>query len=352
MLKKSIHKKTLVILLLMFVTVLLFGCSNSSNGGSNDSNSKGTAPAGQKYVIKLGHDHMVNSPFQKSALKFKELIEERSDGRMEVEIYPAQQLGSSREMIEAMQMGSLEMTLLPTAKYGGFDMVMTLPDMPFLFPNEDLVWDVLEGDLGKEMMSGLDDIGIKGLQFFAEGFKCFTSNEPIEGVDFFKGKKWRTMEAPVIIDMYKAWGANPVPIDFSEVYNSLQQGVVDGHENPFLSIHDMKFYEVQKYITISEHAYLSYFMAASKKWFDSLPEDLQTIVLDTTMDVAQYHKELMDEANKTYLQDFKNFGNVVVELTESQKEEFRKASQPVYDKYKGEFGSILDRTMKYIEENK
>ncbi|RYD06991.1 hypothetical protein N752_01480 [Desulforamulus aquiferis] len=244
------------------------------------------------------------------------------------------------------------MTLLPTAKFGGFDQRLTMVDLPFLFPDEDVLWKVLDGEIGNEIMSGLDDIGIKGISFYAEGFKAFTSNKEIHLPQDFKGLKIRTMEAPVIMSQYKAWGANPVPIDFAEVYNSLQQGVVDGQENPYLSIHDMKFYEVQKYMTVGDHAYLSYFMSVSKKWYDSLPEDLQKLIYDTGREVAESHKGLMAEANDGYVKNIKDSGTIVYELTPEEREAFRKASEPVYDEFKDKIGAdLMDRTLKFIQEN-
>jgi len=352
--KKTCWKRLSVLMVVVFVLTILTGCGGGGqqSSGSSDQGSS-TVSTEKPIVIKLAHDHMTTSPFQVSAEKFKELIEERTGGRMVVEIYPAQQLGSSREMIEGMQMGSIEMTLLPTAKFGGFDQRLTLVDMPFLFPNEDVLWKVLDGDIGKEMMSGLDAIGIKGICFFAEGFKAFTANKEIHKPEDFKGMKMRTMEAPVIMAQYEAWGANPVPVDFSEVYNSLQQGVVDGQENPLLSIHDMKFYEVQDYMIMGDHGYLSYFLSASKQWYDSLPDDLRQIVYDTALEVAQSHKGLMEEANKTYLKNIKDFGTTVYELTPEERQAFFEASQPVYEKFRDQIGAdIMDKTLKFIEENK
>lgn len=349
----SLRCKTVVLLLLcLFVVGIVAGCGGGS--GTSGGGTQGTQQQSQqKYVLKLAHDQQVASPFQQTSEYLKQLIEERSNGRIEVQIYPAQQLGSSREMIEGMQMGTIEMTLLPTAKFGGFDQRLTLVDMPFLFPNEDILWKVLDGEIGEEIMSGLPNIGIQGICFVAEGWKCFTSNEPIEGPEFFKGKKWRVMEAPIIMATYEAWGANPVPIDFAEVYNSLQQRVVDGHENPYLSIHDMKFYEVQKYITVAEHSYLSYFFSASKKWLDSLPEDLRQIVIDSTKEATQYHKGLMDEANARYLANFEKHGNIINVLSPEQREAFRVASQPVYDQFRDVIGAeLLDKTLAFIEANK
>lgn len=344
-----------ILLVCIFALAILAGCGGgqqSSDAGS-DQGQDNAAPA-EKIVMKLGHDHMTVSPFQKTAEHFKEVVEKNSNGRIEVQIYPAQQLGSSREMIEGMQMGTVEMTLLPTAKFGGFDQRLTLVDLPFLAPNEEVLFKMLEGDIGREMMSGLDSIGIKGLSFYAEGFKAFTNNKEIHKPADFKGMKIRTMEAPVIMAQYKAWGANPVPIDFAEVYNSLQQKVVDGQENPIISIHDMKFYEVQKYMVLSDHAYLSYFMSVSKKWFDGLPADLQKIVWDAGLETAQYHKGLMAEANAAYIENIKASGKTTVyALTPEEKEAFKEASKPVYDEFRDVIGAdLLDRALQFIEENK
>jgi len=352
--KQVWYKKLSVLVLCIFVLGFLAGCGGGKTSGeSNDKENKDAAPPPEKIVMKFAHDHMTGSPFHKSAEHYKESVEKNSNGRIEVQIYPAQQLGSAREMIEGMQMGTVELTLLPTAKFGGFDQKLTIVDLPFLAPNEDVLFELLDGDIGREIMSGLDSIGIMGVSFYAEGFKAFTSNKEIHMPDDFKGLKIRTMEAPVIMAQYKAWGANPVPIDFAEVYNSLQQKVVDGQENPIISIHDMKFYEVQDNMVLSDHAYLSYFMSISKKWFDSLPKDLQKIVWDAGLETAQYHRGLMDEANATYIENIKAYGTNVYPLTPEQKEAFKEASKPVYDEFRDVIGAdLLERSLKFIEENK
>ena len=312
-------KKTLALILaLVMVAAILAGCSAKTAPAETTTASDTTAttetPAASTdssatYTLKLGHDHTTTSPFQTCALAFKDQIEKESNGRITVEIYPAQSIGSSREMIEMMQMGTLEATLLPAAKFGGFDQRLNLADMPFLAETEEDFMAIMNGEIGREAMSGLEAIGIKGMAYFPEGYKYITnSKHTITCPDDLKGLKIRTMEAPIIMSMFKAWGANPVPIDFSEVYNSLQQGVVDGQENPLLSIHDMRFYEVQDYMSIDTHAYLSYFLSFSKAWFASLPADLQEIVTNASIDAADYCHELMIEANTAYLKPYKQSG--------------------------------------------
>ena len=335
--------------LIVGLLLILAGCNSSSKSSSSSSESGSESSDDKVYTITYAHDHTTTSPFQISAEKLKKELEERSDGRFKVDIFPAMQLGTSREMIESMQMGNIQMVNLPVASFSGFDKRMQLVDMPFLFPNEDTLWEVLEGDIGAELLSGLEDVGLKGVTFVAEGYKELTNKYEIHSPEDLKGKRIRTMSSPVIMDTYKAWGANPVPIDFGEVYNSLQQNVVDGQENPLLSIHDMKFYEVQDYMMMSDHSYLSYIQVVNKDWFNSLPEDLQDILIDTTLEMAQDHKQLMAEKNKEYMENIKESGIKIVELSEEEKAAFREASQPVYDQYSDELGDILDKTVKFIE---
>jgi C4-dicarboxylate-binding protein DctP len=340
--------KRIVSLTLVCAFVLLVSACGApaatpaASAASAASAAPATASGKAEFTLKLSHDHQVTSPFQISSEWFKNEIETKTGGRIAVEIYPAQQLGSAREMIEGMQMGTVEAVLLPTAKFGGFDQKLNMSDMPYLFPNDEALWAMLEGEVGQMAMAGLPDIGILGVQYFAEGWHFLTSNVPIKTPADLKGLKMRTMEAPIIMDTFTAWGSNPVPIDFAEVYNSLQQNVVDGHENPIISIHDMKFYEVQKYMTQLNHGYLSYFLSYSKSWYDSLPVDLQEIVMQAGLDCAQYHKTLMEDTNATYMKNIEDFGNTqVVYLTPEEITPFREAVMPLYDKYREMLGDEL-----------
>lgn len=354
-------KRVLCLVLALAIALAATGCGGAASSGSAAAASAAPAESGSKaaavdtsnaeVTMKLAHDHMVGSPFQKSAEHMKELIETNSNGRIKVEIYPAQQLGSAREMIEGMQMGTIEAVLVPTAKFGGFDQRLNLCDMPFLFPNEDILWQVLEGEVGQEAMAGLQDIGILGVQYWAEGFKYITANKEIRTLDDMRGMKMRTMEAPIIMSMFSAWGANPVPIDFSEVYNSLQQKVVDGQENPIISIHDMKFYEVQSYMMQMDHAYLSYFLSYSKMWYDGLDADLQKVVMDAGLESAQYHKSLMAETNAAYLENIENFGNTtLVVLSDEEKQAWIDAVQPLYAEYRDMIGGeLLDKAVEQVK---
>lgn len=341
-------RRTSSIMLFMIILTLVFttACGNGKGNGSKETGGKDT------YTLRYAHDHMPDSPFQKSAEEFKDVVEEKSEGRIKVEIYPAEQIGPGREALEALQLGSVEMINMPVAFFAGFDIRYSLVDMPFLFPNEDVLWKTLEGDIGRELLDLSLDDDMKGIAFYAEGWRQMTNNKEIRKPEDFKGQKIRSMNAPIILSQYKAWGANPVTLDYSEIYNALQQGVVQGQENPLLSINDKKFYEVQDYLILSEHNYLSYVLYANNTWFESLPEDLQEIVFDAGVDVAKTHRVRMDEANEGYFNTIKDSGIEIIELTDEEKQNFRNASESVYEEFKEDFGDILDRTINFVEENK
>lgn len=338
------------ILVLLLMTGLLAGCrtSNSEPVASTETQPTAETTPTEKYVMKFAHDYTTNSPYHQAALKFKELVESKSDGRMEVQIYPSQQLGSAREMIEGMQMGTIEMVWTPTAKFAGFDQRLTLIDLPYLFKDEATMWEALEGELGQKLMGYLEPLGIKGISFCAEGYKIFTANKPIKSPEDFSGMKIRTMEAPVIMAQFKAWGANPVPIDFAEVYNALQQKVVDGQENPIITIHDMKFYEVQEWLSVADHAYLTYFLSASKKWYDGLPEDLQVIVMESGLEMTEYHKGLIKDANDSYLKNVQDYGTQIYVLNDEERQSLKDAAVGIYAEFEDVFGKeLIEEALNY-----
>lgn len=347
-----LKRRSSFIIMAMVIFVLVFTTACSNDKPSGDTNADSGSDNEKVYTLRYAHDHMPDSPFQKSAEDFKDVVEEKSEGRIKVDIYPAEQVGAGREVLEALQLGSVEMINMPVAFFAGFDIKYSLVDMPFLFPNEDVLFKALEGDIGKQLLDLSLDKDMKGIAFYAEGWRQMTNNKPIRTSEDMKGLKIRAMNAPIILEQYKAWGANPVTLDYSEVYNALQQGVVEGQENPLLSINDKKFYEVQDYLILSDHNYLSYVLYANNTWFESLPKDLQEIVYDAGVDIAKEHRVRMDEANAGYLKTIKESGIEVITLTDQEKQDFRKASEAVYEKYKDEFGDILDETIKFVEENK
>ena len=290
----------------------------------------------EQYVLKFGHDYMPDSPHNNAALKFKEIVEEKTGGNVKVEVYPAGQLGTGREMIEGLQLGIIQGVALPSSNFAGFNMSISIPDLPFLFSSPEKCHEVLDGPIGNELLSVLENHKMVGATWWESGFKCFTANFPIESPDDFIGKKIRVMPSPILIAQFEAYGANGIPIDFAELYNALQQKVVDGEENPIATIYSRKFYEVQKYITLSNHGFLGYIVAFSKDWIEGLPKDYQNIIISAAQEVSPMQRaEVAKLVDEKYLPEIIAFGTKIIELTAEQKAAFEEKAKPVYEVMNG-----------------
>jgi C4-dicarboxylate-binding protein DctP len=300
------------------------------------------AAAAPKYTLKVGHNQMEKTVRQKAALKFKSLVEERSKGEIQVQVYPAQQLGNDLERLQALQMGTLEASISALPRMASALPAVQVFDLPFLFPSYEVLFKVADGKVGKELSDQMDKkLKIKGVSFWHTGFKQFTANTPIRKPDDFQGLKVRTMENPLLIAQYRALGANPVPIDFHELYTSLQQKVVEAQENDINTIHDMKFYEVQKYITISNHAWIGHVFAFSDAFLKKLPKNLETIVIKAAQEAAKDDRYGVIDAEKAMLQTMQDKGLTVIQLNAQELDSFRKKTRPVHDQFADKIGKDL-----------
>ncbi len=291
----------------------------------------GSALAAPKWTAKFGHDQPEKSPHHDGALYFKKLVEEGSNGEIAIKLYPTQLLGTGLQMSEMVQAGALEILAIPTSNMQVLQPALQVLDLPFLFPDTRILDQVLDGPISEAIYKPLAAKNILGLNWFYSGFKQFTANFPIRKPEDFKGHKIRVMPAPVLREQFKALGASPVPIDFQELYNALQQGVVDGQENPLTTIVTMKFFEVQKYMTLSNHAFLGYVFVTSKSFYDSLPEKYQKLLRDSARKAGPYERNLVREREKGFLETIKKSGVTVIELKPEEKQAFQKAVEPVYD---------------------
>ncbi|NLX62698.1 MAG: TRAP transporter substrate-binding protein [Tissierellia bacterium] len=332
--------KTLLFILLAVLAIGAIGCSNKD----------GQKTSSEVIEISFGHGFMPDTPHHRAAIKFKEEVEEATNGRVVVNVFPSGQLGSAREMFEGLQMGTQEITLVPTARISGFAPELQLFDLPFLFPDREIGYEIMDGEVGTELLNKLSSQKVIGVAFYEDGYKHFTANKAINSVKDFQGVKFRTMESPIIVEQFKALGAIPVPIDFGELYNSLQLGVVDGQENPLVTIESQKFYEVQSHLILSEHAYLAHVLLFSESWFNGLPEDIQNILYEKGREIAKWQRQAVQEEEEKYLETIREYGTTIIELTDEQKEEMKEATRSVYQIYTDEFGSeILDKVFQEIE---
>jgi C4-dicarboxylate-binding protein DctP len=293
---------------------------------------------------------MPETPHHRSALKFKEIVEQKTNGRVQVSIFPSGQLGSAQEMFEGLQFGTQEIALLPTARISGFAPNLQLLDLPFLFPDRRIAYQIFDGEIGQTLLDSLDAQGVKGVAIYEDGFKHFTSKKAIRSLEDFDGLKFRTMESPIIMEQFKALGANPTPIAFSELYNALQQGVVDGQENPLVTIMNMRFYEVQDYVIVSGHAYLGHIFMFSKQWFDGLPEDIQKVLVETGRELATWQRQAVTDEEQDYLQTIKESGTEIITLSDSEKAKMKEVTRPVHALLEKIVGKdFLEKTYDEIE---
>lgn len=274
-----------------------------------------------------------STPPAKAAVKFKELVEKNSNGRIEVTIRPAAQLGGDMEIIEQTQMNLVQIAIPPTGNLANFDSNMYLFDLPFLMSDDESMKKILDGDIGKEVLKGLDKYNLKGMNYWGAGFRSITNNiRPIKEPDDLKNIKMRVLQAPTILATYRAWGANPTAMAFTEVYNGLQQGVVEGQENSLANIETSKFYEVQKYMTMTNHAYHTYAAIVNKQAWEALPADLQKVVQEAFDESRDYARELTTTYNKEVLEKLKNYMEIIP-LSEEGKKKFIEKSQPIYKQF-------------------
>lgn len=238
------------------------------------------------------------------------------------------------------------MGIPPTAKLGQFEPRMQLFDLPYIFPTPAAAYAVLDGEIGAELLTTLDAQGLYGAAYWESGFKQITNNvRPIAKPEDLAGIKMRTMSSPLIVQQYETWGANPIPLAFAEVYNALQQGVAEAQENAFVSIDKMKFYEVQKYLTVSNHAYLGYAFIVNKDAWDALPAELQTGVQSAIEEARDYQRELNAELDGSLKEAVMKYGLEVIELDAEGIAAFVEASKPVHEGYVEVIGSeLLEKT--------
>jgi len=313
--------------------------------------------AAEKFVMKVGHADSLDiytSRKHAQLITFKEIVNSESGGRIEVEVYGAGSVGGEREIVESTIAGSMQATCA-SGVLGGFYPAQMITDLPYLFPSTKIAWKVLDGPFGKKLSEGLlKKTGLRNLVFAEVGFRHFTNNKrPVRKPEDMKGLKIRVQETPLYVNMVKGLGANPTPIAWPEVYTALQTGVVDGQENPVSVILVAKFPEVQKYVTLDGHVYGVDWFVVNDKWYQSLPKDLQTIIMDAA-EISRTVGRGIQQLNSAGigLAKLKEQKMEVYSPTPEEKELFKKATQgPVIDWLKTKVDpGIIDDALKAVEE--
>jgi tripartite ATP-independent transporter DctP family solute receptor len=322
--------------ILFMLVVVLAACSEKTP------TEEAGASKNETYVIKVGHSAAKEHFAQDSFEKFKELVETNSKGKIKVEIYPNSELGGEREMLEMLLLGDLTMMAPASAPLEAVSKEIALWDLPYLFKDRETAYRVLDGEVGQEVLDSFSDKGIIGLAYWENGFRHLTNNiKPISSVKDMKGLKMRTLENPMQIKTWSETGAQATPIAFNKLYGALQNKTVDAQETPLSLMYSMKFYEVQKYLSLTGHTYSPWPVVINKKFFDGLPEDLQKVVKDAVIETRDYNRTLSQEDEAKALGLLKEEGMEVTELSDEQKAEFKEAMSGIYGDVKADVGEEL-----------
>ncbi len=299
--------------------------------------------AAQEVVIKFSHVVAPNTPKGKGADRFKELAEKYTAGKVKVEVYPNSQLYKDKEELEALQLGAVQMLAPSLAKFGPLGAKeFEIFDLPFIFPSKEALVKVTGGAIGKALFKKLEDKGIIGLAYWDNGFKIMSANKPLKAPDDFLGLKMRIQSSKVLEAQMKALGALPQVMAFSEVYQGLQTGVVDGTENPPSNMYTQKMHEVQKHATLSNHGYLGYAVIVNKKFWDGLPADVRANLDKAMAEATTYANEIAQKENDDALAAMKATGKTeFYALTAAEKAAWMKAMKPVHDEMASRVGKDL-----------
>ncbi len=338
--KKS---KIMLLSLVLALTLVFTACSSGNkNVTTNADNSKQV----EAKVFKLGHIAAPGTAYDNFANEFKKLVEERSNGRYKIDVYPAGQLGVDRELMESLQVGNVDFTIITASDINQFVPEMAVQDLPYLFMSWDHVEKFLDSDLAKEFYGLTESVGLTTLSFMPRGFRHVTSNiKPIKTPDDLKGLKIRVAESEIYIDTFKALGTNAQAMAWSEVFTALQQKTIDAHENTVITTRDYKINEVQKYMSETGHFFAFAALQMNSKLLNEMNAEDQEMIRkaghDAAITLGKIQKEAEESAKKELIDKGMEFNEV------DNKADFQALVQPVYDKFlKSHSGKYLEAIQK------
>ncbi|MBB5326314.1 C4-dicarboxylate-binding protein DctP [Anoxybacillus tepidamans] len=305
----------------------------------------------QQIVIYFSHVVAENTPKGLAAQKFAQLVEEKTNGRVKVEVFPNGSLYSDEEEIDALLRGDVQMIAPSVSKVTQLIPEWQVLDLPFIFENYGDVEKVFTGEVGKNLLAMLERKGIKGLALWGNGFKQMTSNRhPLVEPSDFSSLKFRVMPSEVIERQFQLLGAKPIVVPFNRVYESLEKHEFDGQENTISNIYSKSFYQFQPYLTISNHGYLGYAVMVNKVFWDHLPKDIQEKMMEAMQETTAWNLTQSKEQNEEELAQMKQNPRMhIYELTEKERETWKQKFMPLYQEFEREFGSGLLRQIKKAE---
>ncbi|KAA0256911.1 TRAP transporter substrate-binding protein [Deferribacter autotrophicus] len=286
--------------------------------------------------VKFSHVVAVETPKGKAAEYLKKILEERTNGKIKVEVYPNASLYGDREAVEALKMNAIQLACPSFSKFTGFVPQLQLFDLPFLFDSVEHLHKFMDSEYGEKILKLVEKRGLVGLAYWDNGFKVLSNSiRPIIKPEDAKGIKFRIMSSKVLEEQFKVIGAIPHVLPFSEVYSALQQGVVDGAENPWSNFYTKKFYEVQKYLTVSYHGYLGYMLVSNKIFMKKLKKaGLDKVFMDAVKEATEYERKLAKELDEYYYNKVKEYGRIQIHvLTPEERAIWKKTMMTIYPKF-------------------
>lgn len=329
-LRTHIHGRTFAYIIGVLISSALLSCHETN----------------KTKVIKLGHGLDVSHPVHEAMTYMGELLAEKSGGRMQLKIYPSQQLGTERECLELLQIGSLGMTKVSVGVLENFVPDYKLFGLPFLFRDKEHAHNVLDGEIGKELLDASIGVRLKGMAFYDAGSRSFYTKKPVNKPEDLEGLKLRVMESQTAMDMVRNLGGSPTPISWGELYTSLQQGIVDGAENNLPSFYLSRHYEVCKYFVMNEHTMLPDVLLISTSIWDGLDDQQRQWLDEAARESIPYERRAWEEAENHALEEIKKAG---VEVIYPNKDPFREKVSGMYDVFKRD--AQLKRLIEAVQAN-
>ncbi|SPJ25338.1 TRAP transporter substrate-binding protein [Palleronia abyssalis] len=294
--------------------------------------------------VNLRLAHVVNEQdgFHVAAERFAELVDERTGGKISVEIFPNATLGDERTLLEGMQIGSIDMGVITAGPVSNFLPEMAVFELPFLFPSNEAAYEVLDGEVGQEVLGRLENVNLKGLAYAERGFRNLTNSvRPVASPDDMDGMRIRVMENPVYIDTFRELGANAIPMAWTEALTAMQQDTIDGQENPVGVVHSFKLDETQDYMTMTRHSYAPAIFVMGLPVWNQFSGEAQQVLMDSAQDAAEYERAHNAEMEEQQMDELRERG-MEIDMNPDL-DAFKAQIQPVYEQYGEEFGDLLSR---------
>ncbi|MDR3073735.1 MAG: TRAP transporter substrate-binding protein [Deltaproteobacteria bacterium] len=303
-----------------------------------------------KYSLKAGHVLAEAHSYTLSWKKVSEIVKQKTNGDMTIDVFANSTLGNERDLIEGMQLGAVDLAVVSTGPMSGFSPAFLVLDLPFIFPSYEAAYKVLDTEIGQGMLDSLSKNKLKGFCYWENGFRNITAKKNCANPEDVKGLKIRTMEAEVHMATFNNLGAIATPMAFGEVYTALQQGTIDAQENPIANIYQGKFHEVNRFVIMTRHFYAPSPVLMSKAVWDKLPAEYQKILSDAIIETRTFAREEIKRGEKECAEAMKKEGVTIIDNVDIAK--WRKAVQPTYDQYEKKIGKELIEKVQAIAAGK